>query len=349
MTNTSSHILVIRLSAMGDVAMTVPVILAMRNQFPEAQITVVTRKAFIPIFAHLNDVSVLSVDSLGRHKGIMGLWQLSKEIHALRPSMIADLHNVLRSKMLRFFLKDYRWAIVDKGRKDKHLAVNQGKEVQLQTTHERYADVFRNLGFDLNLADFVLPRTKLNLPSGIQTKPIEKWIGFAPFAGYLGKTYPLDLSAQLIARLEKQATVVLFGGGEEETKALNDLASKFEKVTCYAGQLNLSEEIQLISNLDMMIAMDSSNGHLAAMLGVEVISIWGITHPILGFAPFGQPGCNSLVADKSKFNKIPTSVYGNKMPQGYENAIRTITPEMIDQLVQERLKHRHSPPSETHL
>ncbi len=334
---------------MGDVAMTVPVLAAMRNQFPTVQITVVTKKAFVPIFSHLENVSVFSVDFREKHRGVIGLWRLSKAIKALKPTMIADLHNVLRTKLLRLFLKDYKWAIIDKGRKEKYLAVNQGNEDQLKGTHERYADVFRNLGFKLNLAEFILPRTKFNLPSSIQKNPKEKLIGFAPFAGYIGKTYPLDLASQLIARLEKHSAVVLFGGGDEEVKALNDLASQYEKVTCFAGQLNLSEEIQLMSNLDLMIAMDSSNGHIAAMLGVEVITVWGITHPLLGFAPFGQPGSNSLMADKTKFNKIPTSVYGNKMPQGYENAIRTVTPEMIDQLVLERLKHRHSPPSEMDL
>ncbi len=334
---------------MGDVAMTVPILAAMRNQFPSVQITMVTRKAFAPMFKHLDNVSTLSVDFNGKHRGVMWFWQLSKEIKGLGPAMIADLHDVLRTKLLRLFLKHYKWSIIDKGRKDKYLAVNQGNEAQLKTTHERYADVFRSLGFDLNLEDFILPRTKFNLPSGIQKNPKEKLIGFAPFAGYFGKTYPLDLSSQLIALLEKHSNVVLFGGGEIEIKALNDLASQFEKATCFAGQLNLLEEIQLMSNLDLMIAMDTSNGHLAAMLGVEVITVWGITHPILGFAPFGQPNSNSLLADKTKFNKIPTSVYGNKMPQGYENAIRTVTPEMIDKLALERLKHRHSRPSKTDL
>ena len=94
-------------------------------------------------------------------------------------------------------------------------------------------------------------------------------------------------------------------------------------------QLNFKEELQLISNLDLMLAMDSGNGHLAAIYGVPTITIWGITHPYAGFAPFGQPEENSLLADRTKFPFIPTSIYGNKMPDGYENAMETIHPDKI--------------------
>ena len=327
---------------MGDVAMTAPVLRALRDQFPEIQITMLTRKEFAPIFEHLKGISIYPVDFGGRHKGIGGLWRLSKEIKSLNPTVIADLHNVIRTKLLRVFLIGYLWAVIHKGRHEKQLVVNQGKKLQLKSTHQRYADVFINLGYDFSLTDGYLPKTKFDFPPGIQLTNGEQLVGFAPFAGYESKTYPKDLSLELIAQLEKQVKVILFGGGSAEIKALNELASKFDNVICYAGKLTLSAEIQLISNLNIMIAMDSSNAHLAAMLGVEVISVWGITDPVLGFAPFGQPSSNSLLANKAIFDKIPTSVYGNKMPEGYEKAIRTVTPDMIAQLCRQRLKHHQN-------
>ena len=96
-----------------------------------------------------------------------------------------------------------------------------------------------------------------------------------------------------------------------------------------AGQLKLHQELQLISNLDVMLSMDSGNAHIAAMLGVKVITLWGATHPYAGFSPFDQPKENFLVSDRNMFPKLPTSVYGNKKVAGYEDAMRTILPESI--------------------
>lgn len=96
-----------------------------------------------------------------------------------------------------------------------------------------------------------------------------------------------------------------------------------------AGKLNFHEELQLISNLDIMLSMDSGNAHIAAMLGVKVITLWGATHPFAGFKPFNQLLENCLVSDRVKYPLLPTSVYGNKIVPGYEDAMRTILPDEV--------------------
>ena len=75
--------------------------------------------------------------------------------------------------------------------------------------------------------------------------------------------------------------------------------------------------------------MDSGNGHLAAIYGVPIITLWGVTHTYAGFGHFQQPEENQLFADRKKYTLLPTSVYGNKFPKGYEDAIATITPETV--------------------
>jgi len=87
--------------------------------------------------------------------------------------------------------------------------------------------------------------------------------------------------------------------------------------------------LELISNLDVMLSMDSGNAHIAAMLGVKVITLWGATHPFAGFLPFNQPLETALVSDREKYPLLPTSVYGNKKVAGYEDAMRTISVESI--------------------
>ncbi len=75
--------------------------------------------------------------------------------------------------------------------------------------------------------------------------------------------------------------------------------------------------------------MDSGNAHLAAMQGVKVLTIWGVTHPFAGFYPFHQDESNAVLVDHTKFPKIPTSVYGNSLPEGYQDVFGTISPEDI--------------------
>jgi len=75
--------------------------------------------------------------------------------------------------------------------------------------------------------------------------------------------------------------------------------------------------------------MDSGNAHMAAMMGKRVITIWGVTHPFAGFAPFNQPNAFALTADREKSPLIPTSIYGNKYPEGYEKASASISAENI--------------------
>jgi ADP-heptose:LPS heptosyltransferase len=98
--------------------------------------------------------------------------------------------------------------------------------------------------------------------------------------------YPFSKMKKVIEILSKQYNVVLFGGGSEEVEVLKSLESSFVNVRSAAGKLRLEDELQLISNLDLMVSMDSGNAHLAAMLGIPVLSLWGVTHPFTGFAPF---------------------------------------------------------------
>ncbi|WP_417888833.1 glycosyltransferase family 9 protein [Xanthomarina gelatinilytica] len=327
----TKHILVIRLSAMGDVAMTVPVLRAFTTQYPEVKLTVLTREFFTPFFRDLENVSVFPADLKGTHKGVLGLYKLSKELKKLNIDAIADLHNVLRTNILKCFFLGKPFVQVDKGRADKKALVTGKTFQQLKTTHERYADVFRKLGFPLDLANPTFPKRvalnpELQKTIGVDTK---NWIGMAPFAAHESKMYPLDLMEQVIETLSKTHKILLFGGGKKEVDILDAYQNKYENVINLAGKLTLDEELDVISNLDVMLSMDSGNAHMAAMLGVKVISIWGVTHPYAGFAPFNQPEDFALLSDREQFPLIPTSIYGNKFPEGYQDAAGSIAPERV--------------------
>lgn len=326
-----------RLSAMGDVAMTVPVLRAFVNQHPNVKITVISRPFFKPFFEGIPNLSFFAFDEKERHKGFLGLLRLFQDLKGLNIEAFADLHNVLRSKVIRnlFALSGKKTASVDKGRAEKKALTQPENKVfqQLPTMFARHVKVFEQLGFIVDLSHPVFPDKPI-LGHEILTiigGKNHKLIGIAPFAQYDSKVYPLDLMQQVIDKLALDATntILLFGGGKKEIEILDSLASHKENVINMAGQLNLHQELQLISNLDVMLSMDSGNAHIAAMLGVKVITLWGATHPYAGFSPFNQASENAIVSDRNMFPKLPTSVYGNKKVAGYEDAMRTILPESI--------------------
>ncbi|EIA09996.1 glycosyltransferase family 9 protein [Flavobacterium frigoris] len=334
-----------RLSAMGDVAMTVPVLRALVSQHPEVKITVVSRPFFKPFFEGIPQVSFFEFDEKERHKGVAGLLRLYQDLQKLDTDAFADLHNVLRSKVIRtlFALSGKKVAAVDKGRGGKKALTRTENKIlkQLPSMFERHAEVFATLGFSIDLANPIFPKKavlKEDITAIIGTKS-QKLIGIAPFAQYDSKVYPLDLMRSIIEELSKNTNnkILLFGGGKKEIEILDSLSNNTNNVTNMAGKIKLKQELELISNLDVMLSMDSGNAHIAAMLGVKVISLYGATHPFSGFMPFNQPIENALVPNREKYPLLPTSVYGNKLVPGYEDAMRTISAEFVVEKIKEKL------------
>ena len=328
MSKKPKHILVIRLSAMGDVAMTVPVIRAFVEQNPDVKITVLTRPFFATFFDDIDNTSVFAAHFNAEHKGVNGLFKLSKQLKKLNIDAVADLHNVLRTRILKMFLVSKPFIQIDKGRSEKKALVLGKDFKQLKSTHQRYADVFSKLGFKISIDNPTFPKkAKLNDTVTGLVKDFKKpLIGIAPFAQYQSKEYPLELMEKAISELSKsnKYTILLFGGGKKEIRVLDGIDEQYKNVINVAGKLPFKDELDLISNLSLMVSMDSGNAHIAAMYGVKVITLWGATHPFAGFYPFNQNIDNALLSDREKYPKIPTSIYGNKYPKGYEFVMESI-------------------------
>ena len=325
-----------RLSAMGDVAMTVPVLRAFSKQYPEVKLTVISRPFFKPFFVGIPNLSFFAFDDKQRHKGFFGLLRLFSDLKGLNIDAFADLHHVLRSQVVRklFTLSGKKTAAVNKGREEKKALTREENKIfkPLASMFERHAEVFKQLGFPINLAHPEFPQPQL-LDTQVRSITQNKngfWIGIAPFAQYDAKVYPADLMQQVIDQLAQNSDYKIFlFGGKSEIPVLDSFASNKENVINMAGKIKFQQELQLISNLDVMLSMDSGNAHIAAMLGVKVMTLWGATHPFTGFLPFNQTIETAIVSDREKFPKLPTSVYGNKKVAGYDDAMRSIAPETV--------------------
>lgn len=310
------HILIMRLSAMGDVAILPPVVETLRQDFPDLDITVLTRPLFQTFFRNAEGVKFISPDFEKQHKGLKGIFRLRKEIVRLGVTHVADVHDVLRTRILRVLLRlsGIKIAVIDKGRPEKRALTRKYHKymVQLKPSYERYRDTICELGFrmgDPKPAEhkpLPLPKEIENLTGAKKGK----WVGFAPFAKHVGKIYPTTLSGDLTRLLaDKFEHVFIFGGGAFEKEFAECMDDRYENVHSVIGKLRLGEEMDLISDLDVIVTMDSATMHIASLVGTPVISVWGATHPFAGFYGIGQNMDNAV---QLNLPCRPCSVYGNK-------------------------------------
>ncbi len=298
-----TRILAYRFSAFGDVAMTAPVFREFLEQNPEVEIIMVSRSNFEALFADIPNVIFKGVN-LDDYKGFFGLNRLANElIKEFHPDLIANLHDVIRTKILDkiYSTKGFKVFKINKGKEEKEHLTNiwNLNKVQLKKTVERYADVFREMGFQVTLSHQLRPKV-LN----------KSGIGFAPFAQHTGKMLPLEKSYELARILSQKRTVYFFGGGKAETEILEKWETEIPNTRNLAGKLNLTEELNTISQLELMISMDSANMHLASLVGTRCVSVWGQTHPYAGFLGFGQS--EEDVVQVKDLTCRPCSVFGDK-------------------------------------
>lgn len=329
-------ILVIRLSAIGDVAMTVPTLWSLTNQYPGTQLTFLSQGFARDIVGQIPGLLFYQADTKNRHKGFFGLFRLFRELNRLdRFDSVADLHDVLRSKVLRilFTFKGIKVVKIDKGRAEKRKLCRINRKVfsPLKSTFERYSDVFRQLGFDLTTRfdyffDQVHLPDKLSIDLGYKSG---NWIGIAPFAKHKGKIYPLDKMEKVVEHLSssKANKLILLGGGGSEKEILDSWAEKYPNTISIARKYPILDELKIISNMDLMICMDSANMHFASLVNTPVVSIWGATHPYAGFYGWNQNPDNAV---QTNLHCRPCSVYGNKSCFRNDYAcLNQITPEKI--------------------
>lgn len=317
-------ILVFRLSAMGDVALTVPVIRYVIETNSDLHITLVTRPFFAPFFFGIPRLKLIFPHLEGKHKGIKGLYRLFMDLRSRGPfEEVIDLHAVLRTRIVSslFWLTGTAVYSIDKGRAAKNRMIRTKKITTLKHSTQRYADTFAKAGIPsiLGKAPYIDYSTEAfqSARSYLLGKIPEKGtlkIGLSPFANTSPKIWGLENFKELITLVNKshKAVFFLFGGGEKEIRLLKQLEQHGENVHLVAGKFTLSEEIAMIRMLDLMVAMDSSNMHLASLSGIRTISIWGGTHPAFGFSALGQPEDYHIQPPEGILSCRPCSVFGGK-------------------------------------
>ena len=325
---------------MGDVAMMVPVVKSLAEQYPQLNITVLSKpfaRFFFESMAH--NVHFMAADPKSELKGIHQLNALYRRLVAKNFTAIADFHDILRTKYirLRFNLAWYKTAHINKHhwQRRKLTSLRNKRLKQLPTSFDNYSEVLARLGYPVKITfrsiygdgkgDFK------KIADRIETKRDgERWIGIAPFAAHKGKIYPAEKikeTVKLLLEKDPQCRLFFFGNGDREHDIIRQIIDGNQRCTDASATLeNLGEELILMSHLDTMLSMDSANMHLASLVGTRVVSVWGATHPYAGFLGWNQ---SPLDAVERNLSCRPCSIFGNKECKFGDYRCMDIQPEQI--------------------
>ena len=338
---------------MGDVALLVPVIKSLVAAHQDVEVTVVTRPKYAPFFYDMERVVAFPADVDYTYNGVFGMRDLFRTlIRKAEYEVVVDCHDHIRTIFLRTLFKLFGTDVVvfDKGRKEKHAFTRKENKVTEPLPHTvlRYKQAFEKAGYAFPLLEqpyFTLNNSLLATASdwlaqkGLRKK--EKWIGIAPFAAHASKIWPLENYISVIENIIQKtpAKFFLFGGGPREVKYFESLKHKFpQHCEVVADQLKVRQEIALMQNLDVMLCVDSSNMHMASLSGIPVVSIWGGTHPDIGFGPFGSGDESIVQISRAELPCRPCSVYGRETCYvgGFPCQTR-ITAEVISEKILKRI------------
>ncbi|HLN21612.1 MAG TPA: glycosyltransferase family 9 protein [Bacteroidales bacterium] len=328
-------ILVIRTSAMGDVALTVPVLAGFKEQHPGNEVILLTKKSFNPFFSSIGDLILFNPDFSERHKGIFGILKLFRDIRSRHdPDIILDLHDVIRSKLLRciFRIAGKKVYVIDKGRSEKRALITGKKKTFLKHATERYSDVFAEAGFNVVPAAgrfFKPPKQSDDEAEALIQKDILN-IGVAPFAMHKLKMWPEEYMTELLQLIATRhdCRIFIFGGREDSARA-GLIQSKVPGCIIVSGKYSMETELALMKRLNLMIAMDSSNMHMAALAGARVVSIWGGTDPMAGFGPWMQPDNYAIRIPVEELDCRPCTIYGKGTSRRGLECMKRLTPDIV--------------------
>ena len=302
------RVLITCFSSISNVAAIVPQLYGLTRDYPEHEFVVLSRSFLRPLFDKINNITFVGSDIRGAHKSPIGIYRLFKELKALRPDVVLDMQRSWRTKMITrlFILSGTKTLAIGFASAEQKRLIKRGAEKYhpIPTIFDRQARLYAKIGLKVNDSFCKLYEPSIEQKDKITKLYGEKqgqWIGIAPFSIARGKTLPFRKMKNIIMHFDKQPNtkIFLFGAGEMENELLSDWQSLYENVYAVYTNLQLDDELALMNRLDVMVSMDSANMHLASLMAVPVVSVWGATHPYSGLLGWKQSIDNCVGVDFS--------------------------------------------------
>jgi heptosyltransferase-2 len=347
-------ILVIRLSSLGDVILSTPVLDTLKGKFPHSHIYFLTKTRYGAVLkADPRVYSLIEFDEEGKHKGFSGFLSLVSELRSKDFDLLVDLHVNLRSFLIRHLVKSRIKLKYNSHRLLRFMMVHfKSATSRVLHTVDSYLEVLKKI--DVEAKDkkphIFLSREEMSLSENFllehKVAKDDIIVGVHPGAKWQTKRWDESkfnlVCKEVIRRFN--CKVFLIGDSKEDKLVENVIAGLPKKDMLEAVGLPLGRMMSLIKRCDCLITNDSGPMHAASALQVPVVAIFGPTHPRLGFAPVGSENV-VLCAD---VECSPCSLHGEKKCSKKSRlCMDLIEPEMVVEAVGRLLKEKKSAQKET--
>jgi ADP-heptose:LPS heptosyltransferase len=311
-----NRVLIIRLSSLGDILLTTPVIRAIKKKHPSAKIDFVIRENFIdavkfnPNIAKIycykkDDAPALRNELLLQNYDVVFDFQNNWRSRALTKGMKTEVHRFRKPTFKKILLV---WT-----------KINLLKNIK--SIPERYADsVGVNLD-DKGLELFIPEEAKLSLVDG------KKYIGLCPGAKHFTKRWPADNYIELGTEITKLGYTIVLFGGKTERELCNWISSKVESSINLQGDDELFPLAANMKKCDLIITNDSGLMHVASAVKIPIVAIFGSTVTEFGFSPYGV---KNLILENKTLSCRPCSHIGRAdCPRKHFKCMIEITPLFV--------------------
>lgn len=311
-------ILVVRLSSLGDILLTTPLIRSLKNLNPKLEIHFLLREEYQDVLINNPNLSKLITikreDSPSKTKDIL----LQNKY-----DFVIDLQNNLRSRILtngfkcskvrfrklswqKFLLVKFKINMLSKS----------------QTIPERYASVIKELRLDdggLDLFTDKEPSEKLD--------GIKNLIGICPGSRHYTKMWPKEYYIELGKKIIDNGFNLVLLGGKSDKMACKEISSNVFKSINLCNDDDILQTAADMKLCKAIICNDSGLMHAACAVKVAVIAIFGSTVKEFGFTPYR---CKNLILENKSLTCRPCSHIGkNSCPKGHFKCMKEITPQLI--------------------
>ncbi|MBC8153407.1 MAG: glycosyltransferase family 9 protein [Bacteroidetes bacterium] len=303
-------ILILRFSSIGDIVLTTPVVRCLKEQLPGAEIHYCTKDGYQSLVEYNPHVSKrFYLDKTG-------LGSLVRQLRAERYDYIVDLHNNLRTNLIKLMLgvRSYsfeklnwqKWSLV-------RLKINVLPNVHIV---DRYLDAIRPLGVDNDGRglDYFIPYRDQVEDDWLPESHQRGYVAYAIGGQHETKKLPLPRMIELCRKINYPIVLL---GGKEDAEAADIIEQTIGKRLIYnaCGKYNINQSASLLQRSRIVFSHDTGLMHIAAALKKKVYSIWGNTTPYFGMYPYKT---SFLILENNNLNCRPCSKIGyNRCPLGH--------------------------------
>ncbi|RMF53293.1 MAG: lipopolysaccharide heptosyltransferase family protein [Bacteroidetes bacterium] len=311
--------LFVRLSSIGDVVLTTPLVRALAARYPNAELHFLTKAPYVPLLKHHPLIKAVHT------------WPPAPELVAERWEGVVDLQKNLRTLPLRWRLRYRRFATFPKENLRKWLMVRGWGWWKLRHVVLRYGEALRPWG----VRPEALGPLEVHVPSVVRKRVQAacaaaglipgKWIAVGLGGTYATKRWPIGYWVELLQRLGEP--VALLGGGAERSDAEALAHQLSQPVLVAAGQFDLLETAALLAEASLLLSHDTGTAHLGAAMGTPTVVLWGNTVPEFGMEPWQVPHLN---IEALHLSCRPCSKLGYAAcPRGHHDCVRALTPAYV--------------------